>query len=164
VPSDYSAAFAMELIGQPSMSDQTAQLEQELLGAPTPVMQQYLQHFSESALAFLKGLASAIEVWDTYVSDVIQPATGLALALMAGYSLTAPWLFVSILLYLFVGCCWVPVVWLQIRLKHLAATAARAGTTLPPAYHRYYRWWFRLGWPAFVGVLAIFFLMVAKPS
>jgi uncharacterized membrane protein len=95
---------------------------------------------------------------------VIQPTTGVALALMAGYSLTAPWLFVSILLYLFVGCCWLPVVWLQIRLQHLAATAARAGTTLPPAYHRYYRWWFRLGWPAFVGVLAIFFLMVAKPT
>jgi uncharacterized membrane protein len=95
---------------------------------------------------------------------VIQPATGVTLALMAGYSLTAPWLLVSVLLYLFVGCCWLPVVWVQIRLQHLAAAAARAGTTLPPAYHRYYRWWFRLGWPAFVGVLAIFFLMVAKPT
>jgi hypothetical protein len=50
------------------MSDQAAQLEQELLGAPTPVMHQYLQHFSEGARAFLKGLASAIDVWDVYVS------------------------------------------------------------------------------------------------
>jgi len=104
------------------------------------------------------------DVLFTASAVVIQPTTGVALALMAGYSLTARWLLLSILLYLFVGCCWLPVVWLQIRLQRLAATAAHAGTSLPPAYHRYYRWWFRLGWPAFLGVLVIFFLMVAKPT
>ncbi len=104
------------------------------------------------------------DVLFTASAVVIQPATGVALALMAGYSLTVRWLLLSILLYLFVGCCWLPVVWLQIRLQRLAATSARGGTSLPPAYHRYYRWWFRLGWPAFLGVLVIFFLMVTKPT
>jgi uncharacterized membrane protein len=104
------------------------------------------------------------DVLFTASAVVIQPTTGVALALMAGYSLTVRWLLLSILLYLFVGCCWLPVVWLQIRLQRLAATAARAGTSLPSAYDQYYRWWIRLGWPAFLGVLVIFFLMVAKPS
>jgi len=72
-------------------------------------------------------------------------------------------LLVSILLYVFVGCCWLPVIWMQIRMRRLAETAARADTSLPPRYHRYYRWWFRLGWAAFLGVLVIFYLMVAKP-
>jgi len=103
------------------------------------------------------------DVLFTATAVVIQPTTGFALALMAGYSLSFPWLLTSILLYVFVGCCWLPVVWLQVRLQRLAETAASAGTPLPPAYYRYYKWWYRLGWPAFLGVLVIFFLMVAKP-
>lgn len=99
----------------------------------------------------------------TATAVVIQPTTGVALALMAGYSLSAPWLLASILLYALVGCCWLPVVWMQVRMQRLAETAASAGASLSPAYHRYYRWWLRLGWPAFLGVLVIFYLMVAKP-
>jgi uncharacterized membrane protein len=103
------------------------------------------------------------DVLFTATAVVIQPTTGVALALMAGYSLSFPWLLASILLYVFVGCCWLPVVWLQVRLQRLAETAASAGTPLHPAYYRYYKWWYGLGWPAFLGVLVIFFLMVAKP-
>jgi uncharacterized membrane protein len=99
----------------------------------------------------------------TATAVVIQPTTGIALALVAGYPLSAPWLLFSILMYGFVGCCWLPVVWMQIRMRDLAETAARTGTSLPPAYHWHYRWWLRLGWPAFLGVLVIFYLMVAKP-
>jgi hypothetical protein len=62
-----------------------------------------------------------------------------------------------------VGCCWVPVVWLQMRMRDLAMEAAAKGSALPAEYRRYYRWWLGLGWPAFVGVLVIFYLMVAKP-
>jgi uncharacterized membrane protein len=99
----------------------------------------------------------------TATAVLIQPTTGIALALVAGYPLSAPWLFFSILLYAFVGCCWLPVVWIQLRMKRLAESETRAGKPLPPEYHRYFRWWFRLGWPAFLGVLGIFYLMVAKP-
>ena len=38
------------------------------------------------------------------------------------------------------------------------------GTALAPEYLRCYRWWFGLGWPAFTGVLVVFYLMVAKPA
>ena len=100
----------------------------------------------------------------TATAVVIQPTTGIALALVAGYPLSAHWLFFSILLYAIVGYCWLPVVWIQVRMKRLAEDAALAHKPLPPEYHRYFRWWFALGWPAFLGVLGIFYLMVAKPA
>jgi uncharacterized membrane protein len=86
------------------------------------------------------------------------------LVIAAGYPLAAHWLVWSMVLYLLVGACWLPVVWLQIRMRRLAAQAAAANEPLPAHYHRYYRWWFALGWPAFASVPAIFYLMVAKPG
>jgi uncharacterized membrane protein len=100
----------------------------------------------------------------TATAVVIQPVTGIALALMSGYPLMTPWIAVSMALYILIGCCWLPVVCLQIRMRTLARLAASTGAQLPPEYQRYYRWWFALGWPAFIGVLVIFYLMVAKPA
>lgn len=99
----------------------------------------------------------------TAAAVVLQPLTGVAMAIMAGFPLSLPWLRWSIVLYLFIGCCWLPVVWLQVRMRDLATVAARTSSTLPSQYFRFYRWWFALGWPAFAGVLAVFYLMVAKP-
>jgi uncharacterized membrane protein len=93
---------------------------------------------------------------------VVQPVTGVAMALQAGIPLTSNWLLVSIVLYLLVGACWLPVVWLQIRMHVLAVEAVRAGGPLPPRYFTYARLWFALGWPAFISVLVIFYLMIAK--
>lgn len=70
----------------------------------------------------------------------------------------------SYLLYLIAGVCWLPVVWIQIRLKQIATTCRDRGASLPPEYHRLFRLWFALGWPAFLGLVAIFFLMVIKPG
>lgn len=95
---------------------------------------------------------------------VLQPVSGVALALIAGYPLSTPWLVASMILYGFVGCCWLPVVWLQIRMRDLAIEAAKGGGRLPALYQVYYRRWFALGWPAFIGVMVIFYLMVAKPG
>jgi len=100
----------------------------------------------------------------TAAAVVIQPASGIALALMAGYPFSSPWLLLSIAIYFLVGACWLPVVWLQIRMRDLALAAAASSSPLPVEYRKYYRWWFALGWPAFIGVLFIFYLMVAKPS
>lgn len=100
----------------------------------------------------------------TATAVVLQPVTGIALALLVGYPLSSPWLFLSVLLYGLIGCCWLPVVWLQIRMRDLAIEAAANALPLPAACQRYYRWWFALGWPAFLGVLVIFYLMVAKPG
>jgi uncharacterized membrane protein len=94
---------------------------------------------------------------------VIQPVTGFLLLWLGGYPFSLPWVWISMVLYLAIGCCWLPVVWLQTRMRDLAIAAANTGSELPPAYFRHYRRWCALGWPAFAGVLVIFWLMVARP-
>jgi uncharacterized membrane protein len=94
---------------------------------------------------------------------VVQPVTGVALAWLGGYSLLESWIVASLVLYVAVGLCWLPVVWIQMRLRDLAADAARHGAGLPETYRALYRIWFWLGWPAFAGVIAIFALMIWKP-
>ncbi|HLX28412.1 MAG TPA: DUF2269 domain-containing protein [Casimicrobiaceae bacterium] len=100
----------------------------------------------------------------TATAVVTQPLTGLAMLWISGASFLQPWLVVSIALYVLVGCFWLPVVRLQIRMRDMAKQAAATGTSLPDAYARCYKAWFALGWPAFLAVLVIFHLMVAKPA
>jgi uncharacterized membrane protein len=95
---------------------------------------------------------------------IVQPVTGVWLVVELGYPLTTPWILWSLALYVLVGACWLPVVWLQIRMRHMAVAACNSGTPLPEHCRRYARWWFALGWPAFIGVLAIFWLMVFRPD
>lgn len=99
----------------------------------------------------------------TATSGVAQPVTGGVMIWMAGHDSLAPWLAWSYALYALALACWLPVVWLQIRVRNLAEAAVREATPLPAAYHRCMRWWFALGWPAFLSLLAIFWLMVARP-
>ncbi|MFN3944781.1 MAG: DUF2269 family protein [Allosphingosinicella sp.] len=100
----------------------------------------------------------------TATAVVAQPVTGLLLARTVGYGLGEGWIVASIALYLFTGAFWLPVVWMQSRMKTLALTAAAAGQELPAEYHRLFRWWFAFGFPAFAAVLAIFWLMIARPE
>ena len=95
---------------------------------------------------------------------VAQPITGVLLATTVGYSLTDGWIVASIALYLFTGAFWLPVVWMQARMRNLAAAAAASGGALPPQYHRLFRWWFAFGFPAFTAVLIIFWLMITRPE
>ncbi|MCA1748762.1 MAG: DUF2269 domain-containing protein [Sphingomonadales bacterium] len=100
----------------------------------------------------------------TLPAVVLQPLTGIGLILLAGHDWTNFWLVASYALYLIVGLCWVPVVFIQITLRDLAARRA-AGEAIDEArYDRLYRWWFALGWPAFIGLVAVFYLMVFKPG
>ena len=100
----------------------------------------------------------------TATAVVAQPITGLLLARTVGYSLGEGWIVASILLYLLTGAFWLPVVWMQARIRNLARQAAEAGTPLAHEYHRLFRWWFAFGFPAFTAVLAIFWLMIARPE
>ena len=95
---------------------------------------------------------------------VIQPLTGIGLAQAAGYSLLESWIVASVALYVFVGLCWLPVLWFQKRMRDLAVAAVREGTALPADYHDYFRRWFILGWPAFAAMIAIFWLMIVRPQ
>lgn len=94
---------------------------------------------------------------------IVQPVTGVWLARIAGLPLTTSWLAAAIALYVLVGACWLPVVAIQLRMRRIA-DAVPDGQPLPAVYHRLSRWWFALGWPAFTGVIAIYWLMVAKPE
>ena len=100
----------------------------------------------------------------TATSVVLQPITGFCLALSAGFPLSSTWILWSLGLYGVAGAAWLPVVWLQIRMRDLARQADAEGTALPPLYWRYAWTWAALGVPAFVSVLVIFYLMVAKPA
>jgi uncharacterized membrane protein len=95
---------------------------------------------------------------------LVQLATGIWMARTLGLPLLHGWVAHSLLLFVVVGACWLPVLWLQLRARDLALQALRDGGPLPEAYQRAMRWWFRLGWPAFLGVVAIFWLMVMKPA
>jgi len=99
----------------------------------------------------------------TASTAVLQPLTGFMLIHVAGYPLTSKWIMWSLALYVLAGACWLPVVWLQIRMRDLAAEAARRDTPLPALYWRYFRIWVALGIPAFAAFVVIFWLMVAKP-
>jgi uncharacterized membrane protein len=112
------------------------------------------------------GVARIVVIADyvfTATAVVIQPITGVLLANEAGYPLTSGWILLSVALYLWTGAWWLPVVWMQDRMRRLSAAAAAAGEPLPAAYHRLFRRWFAFGFPAFAAVLAIFWLMIARP-
>jgi len=94
---------------------------------------------------------------------IVQPITGGLLAWMMGYSPWEFWIVASLVLYVLVGACWLPVVWIQSELRNLADEAARNSAALPPRYDRLFHVWFILGWPAFIAVIAIFALMIWKP-
>ena len=100
----------------------------------------------------------------TATAVVVQPVTGLALVWHVGYSFREGWIVLSILLYVLTGAFWLPVVWMQVRLRDLATAAARDGTELPALYHRLFWTWFAFGFPAFGAVLGIFWLMIARPT
>ncbi len=123
-------------------------------------------HRSRSAqtVAAVSGIVVTADFLFTATAVVVQPLTGAALALLSGWSLLEPWLLVTYALYAFTGLCWLPVVAIQIRMARLAREAASTGAPLPPAYHRLYRIWFALGWPAFAAVIAIYVLMLSRPS
>jgi len=95
---------------------------------------------------------------------VAQPITGALLAQGLGWSFSEGWIVLSLALYVVTGAFWLPVVWIQHRLRDLAQAAAADNTPLPPAYHQLYRLWFACGFPAFFAVLAILYLMLARPS
>lgn len=114
-------------------------------------------------IAHVSGTVVIADALFTASAVIAQPVTGVLLAMEVGWSLTEPWLLASIVLYLGVGAFWLPVVWIQIRLRDMARAAARDGTTLPERYHRLFRIWFACGFPAFLGVLAILWLMLARP-
>jgi uncharacterized membrane protein len=117
--------------------------------------------------ALIAHVAETVVIADTVFTAtavIFQPVTGYLLAQSIGWPLTEGWIVVSLALYIVAGIFWLPVVWIQIRLRDIARKAALDDAPLPPQWHRLYRIWFVCGFPAFLAVLGIIWLMLAKPS
>ncbi|MDK4731278.1 DUF2269 domain-containing protein [Rhizobium sp. CNPSo 3490] len=117
--------------------------------------------------ALIAHVAATVVIADTVftaTAALLQPVSGYLLARSIGWDLSEGWIALSLLLYVVTGLFWLPVVWMQIRLRDLARAAASSGSALPPHYYSLYRIWFVFGFPAFSAVLGIFWLMLTKPS
>ncbi len=147
-----------------------------------------LLHILSSTILFGTGLGTAFFMWRadksrdlvlvamtarhvvladwifTAPSVVIQPVTGLAMIYLSGIPLSTHWVQWSIALYLLVGLCWLPVVWIQVCVARKASEAEKKGVLFNYPHKTYMRWWYSLGWPAFIMVMYIFYLMVFKPA
>ena len=122
-------------------------------------------HFTQDA-AVIAGVARIVVTADfvfTATAVVVQPVTGYLLARFLGYPFFDGWIALSLVLYGVTGAFWVPVVFMQMRMRDLAAAAVRDGTALPRRYHRLFWTWFAFGFPAFAAVLAILWLMTSRP-
>ena len=117
-------------------------------------------------VATIAAIAPVVVLADTVfiaTAVIVQPVSGVLLAWSIGYSLLDGWIAASLILYVLVGVCWLPVVGIQIRMRDLARAALKNTAPLPSEYRRLYVIWFWLGWPAFAGVLGILALMIWKP-
>lgn len=115
-------------------------------------------------IAHVSGIVVLADTVFTATAAIFQPITGYLLAREAGWPVMSGWVALSLGLYVFVGMFWLPVVWMQVRLRDMARAACAAGEALPDAYHRLYGWWFAFGFPAFGAVIAIVWLMLTKPA
>lgn len=115
-------------------------------------------------IAHVAGTVVVADTLFTATAVVLQPITGIWLAHLVGWPLDEGWIVLSIALYVLTGLFWLPVVWIQIRLRNLARDAVRTQAPLPARYFQLYRIWLACGFPAFFAVLAIFWLMLTRPS
>lgn len=115
-------------------------------------------------IAHVAGTVVIADALFTATAAILQPVTGLILVRISGWELSEAWIALSIALYVFTGLFWLPVVWIQIRLRDIARGAAEAGSALPHPFDRLYRIWFAAGFPAFFAVLGIVWLMLTKPG
>lgn len=115
-------------------------------------------------IAHTAGIVVVADTIFTASAAIIQPITGILLASAVGWSLSEGWIVLSLLLYVFIGLFWLPVVWIQIQLRNLARQSVSEGTPLPERYHRLFRIWFACGFPAFAAVLLIIALMLYRPA
>ncbi|MGE5492074.1 MAG: DUF2269 family protein [Actinomycetota bacterium] len=117
-----------------------------------------------AAIATVGRLVVRADWWFTTPAVIFQPLSGLWLAWQAGWDWQSHWLLLSVALFFLAGICWLPVVWLQIRMARMSQAAHAVGGALPERYWRYARFWEWLGYPAFSAMVVVYFLMAVKPD
>jgi uncharacterized membrane protein len=137
-----------------------------ILGTGTGIAFFMLMAHRTGDAAFIAKTADVVVIADfifTLSAVLLQPVTGGLLMWLSSTSLTEGWLMTSLVLYALAGVFWVPVVFMQIEMRNLARAAAASGAPLPPRYFTLFRRWFLFGIPGFGSVMAILWLMIAKP-
>jgi uncharacterized membrane protein len=114
-------------------------------------------------IAHVAGTVVIADALFTATAAIVQPVTGWLLARATGWPLTEGWIALSLALYVLTGIFWLPVVWIQLRLRNIARACAAANQPLTPEYDRLYRTWFACGFPSFFAVLGILWLMLTRP-
>jgi uncharacterized membrane protein len=115
-----------------------------------------------AGLRLVLRLTVLADAWFTAPAVVFQTVSGLVLMSLLGWPLVSPWSLAVWALFLLTGACWLPVVVIQMRLSH-EANRTTSVDALSAQFHRMFRSWFLLAWPAFTAVVLLFYLMVAKP-
>ena len=124
-----------------------------------------MAHRSADA-AFIAKTAEVVVIADfifTLSAVLLQPVTGGLLMWLSSTSITEGWLMASLVLYAIAGVFWVPVVFMQMEMRDLARKTAADGAPLPARYFTLFRRWFLFGIPGFGSVMAILWLMIARP-
>ncbi len=144
-------------------------------------------HIISSAILFGTGIGIAFFMWLSFFSNnlteklyaakntvladklfsfpaaLIQPLTGFWLIVESGFNWNEYWLLLTYAIYIVAAACWIPVVWIQIQLKEILTKSINNKSELPNHYYKLFKIWFILGWPAFLGLIVVFYLMVTKP-
>lgn len=137
-----------------------------ILGTGTGIAFFMLMAHRSGEAAFIARTAGVVVIADmlfTLSAILLQPVTGGLLMWLSATTLAEHWLATSLGLYALAGLFWVPVIFIQIEMRDLARLADAKSQPLPPRYHRLFRRWFLCGIPGFGAVMAILWLMVAKP-
>ncbi len=126
----------------------------------------FFGHRSSSAQerAFAARMTVKADFLFTLPSVIVQPASGAWLVWQGGFRWDDYWLVLTYGLYLLAGACWIPVVLIQMRMKTMLEAKLRGEAFDEASYNQLFRIWFALGWPAFGGLIVIFWLMVSKPT
>lgn len=118
----------------------------------------------DSARVFAARTTVRADFLFTLPAVIVQPVTGAWLIAKGGLNPNELWLVASYALFALAGLCWLPVVWLQIRMKRMLESKIAGAGFDKDRYERFRRAWFLLGWPAFLGLIIVFLLMVTKPT
>ncbi len=125
----------------------------------------FRSHFTKDANEKLYAARNTViaDYLFTLPAVILQPITGFWLVFHGGFNWLDLWLVVTYGIFIISGICWLPVVWIQIQLRRMLVESVENQTELPESYFKYFKLWFVLGWPAFTGLVVVFFLMVMKP-
>ena len=137
-----------------------------ILGTGTGIAFFMLMAHRSGEASFIARTASIVVIADmlfTLTAVLLQPVTGGLLMMLSSTGFNELWISTSLGLYTAAGLFWIPVIFMQIEMRDLARVAAAENAALPPRYFVLFRRWFLFAIPGFGSVMAILWLMIAKP-